>query len=61
VTVDELIKGVNIALGSLPLSECPSFDTNGDGEVTVNELIKGVNNALNSCPAAALTATSTRR
>ena len=59
VTVDELIKGVDIALGTLPLGDCPSFDTNGDGEVTVNELIQGVNNALNGCPAAALTETST--
>lgn len=51
VTIDEIIKGVNIALGSLALDQCPSFDANGDDVVTVNELIQGVNNALNGCPA----------
>ena len=49
VTIEELIKGVNIALGALPLSDCPSFDSSGDGTVTVDELIRGVNNALNGC------------
>jgi hypothetical protein len=50
VTVDELIKGVNIALGSAPLEQCPSFDANGDAEVTVDELVRAVNNALAGCP-----------
>ena len=50
VTVDELIKGVNIALGTLPLSDCLSLDANGDGTVTVDEIVKAVNAALNSCP-----------
>jgi len=49
VTVDELIKGVNIALGSASLDQCSSFDTNGDGEVTVDELVRAVNNALTGC------------
>jgi hypothetical protein len=49
VTVDEIIIGVNIALGSLPPERCPSLDTNGDRTVTVDELIKAVNNALNGC------------
>ena len=51
VTVDELVKGVNIALGNTSLAQCPSFDTTGDGEVTVDELIRAVNNALNGCSA----------
>jgi hypothetical protein len=51
VAINELIIGVNIALGSQPASACPSFDVNGDGMVTINELIQGVNNALNGCPA----------
>ncbi|MDX2168581.1 MAG: hypothetical protein SF182_16025 [Deltaproteobacteria bacterium] len=46
VTINELITGVNIALGSSPVSACPSFDENGDGEVSINELIKAVNIAL---------------
>ncbi len=50
VTVAELIRGVNIALGSQPVENCPAADENGDREVTVNELIRAVNNALSSCP-----------
>ncbi len=49
VTVDELIKGVNIALGTMSVAACSSFDTNGDGAVTINELIAAVNRALNGC------------
>ncbi|MEO8602384.1 MAG: hypothetical protein ABI629_07405 [bacterium] len=51
VAINELITGVNIALGSQPVSACPSFDSNGDGSVAINELISAVNNALNGCPA----------
>ncbi len=51
VTVNELIIGVNIALGVTPVSACPVFDANGDGEVTIDELIRGVNFALTACPA----------
>jgi hypothetical protein len=50
VTVDELIKGVNIALGTQRLSACTQFDGNGDGVVTVDELVKAVSKALNGCP-----------
>jgi hypothetical protein len=50
VSVDELITGVNVALGSEPLGACPVFDTNRDGLVTVAELITAVNNALSGCP-----------
>jgi hypothetical protein len=31
VTIDELIRGVNIGLGTLPLDACPEFDPNRDG------------------------------
>lgn len=51
VTVDELVTGVNIALGSLPLSACRSFDTDTDGAVTVDELVRAVNDALAGCVA----------
>lgn len=47
VTIDELVKGVNIALGSLPIGDCVAADENGDGEVEINELVASVNNALN--------------
>jgi len=49
VAINELIVGVNIALGSAQLTQCPSFDRNSDGEVAINELILGVNAALGSC------------
>jgi hypothetical protein len=46
VAIDELVRGVNIALGSTPVSACPPFDRVRDGRVTVDELIRGVGNAL---------------
>ena len=49
VTVDELLKGVNIALGNTALAECPSFDCNANGQVTVDCLLKAVNAALSGC------------
>lgn len=49
VTVDELVKGVNIALGNLTLDQCPAFNCNGTGHVTVDCLVKSVNAALNGC------------
>lgn len=50
VAVNELILGVNIALGKSPLSQCPSFDRNGDGDLAIEELILGVRYALDGCP-----------
>jgi hypothetical protein len=49
VSINELITGVNIALGNQPLSVCPAFDPSGDGSVAINELITAVNNALGAC------------
>ena len=46
VVIDELIRGVNIALGGAPVSECTPFDRVPDGKVTINELVRGVANAL---------------
>ncbi len=57
VTINELITGVNIALGNSLVETCPAFDVNDDGEVTINELISAVNNALNQCPPPAPTDT----
>ncbi|HVM97203.1 MAG TPA: putative Ig domain-containing protein [Candidatus Acidoferrales bacterium] len=50
VTVDELLLGVNIALGSAAATACAAVDANGDGEVTINELLAAVQSALNGCP-----------
>jgi hypothetical protein len=49
VTVNELIIGVNIALGNTGVGACPAFDRNGDGMVSINELILAVNAALDGC------------
>lgn len=49
VTVEELVRGVNIALGSQPVSSCTAFDRNTNDLVTIDELIAGVNSALQGC------------
>ena len=49
VTVEELVRGVNIALGSQAVATCPSFDRNSNAAVTIDELIAGVNSALQGC------------
>ncbi len=51
VTVDEVLVGVNLALGDGSLSTCRIFDQNNDGEVTVDELLAAVSSALGGCPA----------
>lgn len=51
VTVDELVRGVNIALGNAPVEECTALDADGSGTVTVDELVRAVNNALQACVA----------
>ncbi|HSP99120.1 MAG TPA: hypothetical protein VL049_18000 [Candidatus Dormibacteraeota bacterium] len=59
VAINELITGVNIALGSSQVTACQSFDANGNGMVAINELIAAVNNALAGCSAVTPTATPT--
>jgi C1A family cysteine protease len=50
VSINELILGVNIALGFASRSACPAFDPNGNG-VNIDELVRGVSNALSRCGA----------
>jgi hypothetical protein len=49
VTMDELVKGVNIALGAAPMRRCAQFDRNGDNQVTISEIVEGVGIALHGC------------
>ncbi|GBD24963.1 hypothetical protein HRbin30_00277 [bacterium HR30] len=49
VTVEELVRGVNIALDILGTRECRAVDRSEDGEVTVDELVVAVGNALEGC------------
>ena len=52
ISVDELVRGVNIALGTIAVDQCPGFDCNGSGAVTIDCLLQAVNAALGSCEAA---------
>jgi len=52
VTIDELVRGVTIALAQAALSTCPSFDGDHSGAVEVYELVSAVNNSLAGCSAA---------
>lgn len=49
VSVNEVVSGVNIALGNTTLDNCAGFDVNSDGRVSVNELIAAVAAVLSSC------------
>ncbi len=50
VTIEEILLGVNVALGLAPVDRCPEFDLSGDGAVTVDEIVLAVNAALSGCP-----------
>jgi hypothetical protein len=49
VTVDELVRGVKIALGNSPPDTCPNFDADKTGTVTIDELVRAVAAALGGC------------
>lgn len=51
VSVDELVRGVNIAGGEIPLDQCISFNTAIDGTVATGELLAALDVALNGCVA----------
>ena len=49
VTVDELVRGVNIALERQSVDTCKAFDSNDNNAVTVDELVQGVRSLLIGC------------
>jgi len=49
VSVSELIRGVKIALGQSPLSDCTVFDRDGSDSVSIAELVSAVSAALRGC------------
>jgi uncharacterized protein YfaP (DUF2135 family) len=55
VAIDELITGVNIALGFATAGDCAAIDVDGDGQVAVNELVAAVAAALGTCADDSLT------
>ena len=59
VTIDELVRGITIALGDREITWCPAFDRDANKSVTVDELTAGVVAALHGCPVATSTATPT--
>jgi hypothetical protein len=59
VELDELVLGLQIGLGRLPLALCQVFDANRDGSVSVDELLAGVSNTIYGCGVIPPTRTST--
>ncbi len=51
VSVDELITGVDMALGMRAMDACAAVDPGNDGRVDIDELVEAVSGALNGCPA----------
>lgn len=50
VQINELVIGVNIALGLSDIAACSSLDLNDSGAIEIDELITAVGNALEGCP-----------
>lgn len=50
VTVDELVLGINIALGETNVDQCTAIDASRDRQVTVDEIVAAVTAALDGCP-----------
>lgn len=55
VAVNDLVTGVNIALGRLPIDTCRAFDADGSDQVTIDELTIAVGNAIDGCPTVCVT------
>lgn len=51
VTVDEILRILNIPLGTAPLTVCPAADHDGSEAITVDEIVLCINNTLSGCPA----------
>lgn len=49
VTVDEIVRGVGLALGEGRPDDCGAFDRDGDARVTVDEIVAAVRAALEGC------------
>jgi hypothetical protein len=50
VTVDEVVRGVSLALTSVDHAGCAALDGNDDARVSVDELVTAVQHALHGCP-----------
>jgi hypothetical protein len=59
VTVDELVKGIGIALGELRLADCAALDSDPDGRISVHEVVRAVLAARYGCGVPSPTPTAT--
>lgn len=50
VSVDELVFGVDIALGHADLADCPLLDVNDDGVADIQDVVVAVGSAIEGCP-----------
>lgn len=51
VTIDEILIGVDVALGRRALGQCPAFAAPDAGAVTIADLVRAVASALSGCRA----------
>lgn len=56
VTIEELVLGVNVALGTAAADQCPAYPACDVGPVCIADLIRAVRHALDGCPAPVLPA-----
>lgn len=49
VAIGELVRAVNIALGTAAVATCRAADGDGDGDISINELVRAVAAALDGC------------
>jgi hypothetical protein len=49
VSIAELLRMVNIALGDAAVDTCAAGDSNHDQVVTINEILQAVSRALTGC------------
>ena len=61
VTIDELLRMVDIALGTAPLAGCINGDVDHDGEIRIDEILAAVYVASTGCPALAIDAATEAR
>lgn len=61
VGIGEIVKMVDIALGTRLTTSCRSGDADGDGQVTIDEVVQAVNNAAYGCPSTRPTPTNAGR
>ena len=49
VGIDELVRAIAIASGTLPIEGCAAIDASADGVITIDEIVAAVGALLNGC------------